>query len=105
MTALFLGMALSSAFAGDPPRWFVRPDGSRQCQPATARKKSALESELKKAKIKFIRTKNLSDGAMRIQVCGAPTGQLDAVEALPSQAKALSRLGFVEKPVALETGS
>lgn len=100
--ALFLNLALA---AKQPPRWYIRPDGSKQCQPETMRKKSDLVAELKKAKIKFVSVKNISDGAMRIQACGSPTGQLDAVQAPASQGSALRELGFIEKSVALETGS
>lgn len=103
MISVILLMQLSTA--AEVPHWYIRPDGSKQCQPATARKKTDLVAELKKAKIKYKSLKSISDGAMRMQVCGSPTGQLDAVEAPPSQAPALRRLGFVEKPVTLETGT
>ena len=95
---LLIAEALAAA---SPAGWYIRPDGSRQCQPNTSRKQDELKKELVGAKIPVIQILNIHDGAMRMQVCGAPTGQLDAVFAKPENARKLRSLGFLHAPPGL----
>lgn len=105
LTALGIAFVLSSVAGASSGTWYARPDGSLQCQPETRKPEFRVQAELKKAKIKVLEFKRITDGKFRIQVCGSPTGILDAVRADPSQEKALKKLGFRKQTVPLKAGS
>ena len=70
-------------------------DGSRQCEPDSGRPPEDFKKKLVQANIEVLGVSRKSDGLMRIQICGAPTGQ-HFVFTIPAADvdKALS-LGFI----------
>ncbi|MBU6374642.1 MAG: hypothetical protein KGQ59_01485 [Bdellovibrionales bacterium] len=105
----FLGLSMLSvnhlsAFASktDEAIFLQRPDGTKQCEfkddaPMRAKMMASLKQELKKAKIRPLEIRHLSsDGKIRIQMCGAPTGAVFLLKVRKSEAEAAKKLGFVE---------
>lgn len=71
-----------------------KPDGSLQCGMG---KKIALEEMEKELKgIQVFSRSNQNDGLMRIQVCGAPTGQSNVYEISRSDLEKALKAGFKE---------
>lgn len=69
-------------------------DGSLQCGQGEAIAATEMQKELGKITIFSSQTKN--DGMMRIQVCGAPTGNCNVFEILRKDLEAAQKLGFKE---------
>lgn len=71
-----------------------KPDGSLQCGLGKAIAPEAMVADLKGIKVHSSYNKN--DGMMRIQVCGAPTGNCNVFEIDKEQLQAAVKLGFKE---------
>lgn len=72
----------------------AKSDGSKQCGAKQGLTPEAMESQLKGIKVYSREKKN--DGLMRIQMCGADTGQHNVYEIDASQLEAAKKLGFEE---------
>ncbi|MBY0451380.1 MAG: hypothetical protein K2P92_00005, partial [Bdellovibrionaceae bacterium] len=74
-------------------RVFVyKPDGSLQCGQGSRITPEDMKKEL--GAIKVFSSENKSDGMMRIQVCGAPTGMANVYEIDQKDLEAALKLGF-----------
>ncbi len=71
-----------------------KPDGSLQCGMGAKTPLDKMEKELKGIKV-FSRS-NQNDGLMRIQVCGAPTGQCNVYEISRKDLDKALKAGFKE---------
>jgi hypothetical protein len=71
-----------------------KADGSLQCGMGTKIALETMEKQLKGIKV-FSRT-NKNDGLMRIQVCGAPTGQSNVYEINRTDLERALKAGFKE---------
>ncbi|MFN8945806.1 MAG: hypothetical protein ACK5WZ_14410 [Pseudobdellovibrionaceae bacterium] len=69
-------------------------DGTLQCNQGKQIPLAEMAKQL--AGIQIFSEKNLNDGLMRIQVCGAPTGQNNVYEIPKSELKKAVGLGFKE---------
>ena len=69
-------------------------DGSKQCGQAGGTDLSSMEKQLKGIKVHS--REKLSDGKMRIQMCGADTGQANVYEIPAPDLKAAQKAGFQE---------
>lgn len=69
-----------------------KPDGSLQCGQGKAIAVSEMQKDLKD--IKVYSSVNKNDGMMRIQVCGAPTGNSNVYEIDRKDLEAAMKLGF-----------
>lgn len=69
-------------------------DGSLQCNMGEAISAEQMKKDL--GAIKVYSAQNLSDGLMRIQVCGSPTGKANVYEISRSDLEAAIKLGFKE---------
>lgn len=69
-------------------------DGSLQCNMGEAIALEIMRKEL--GSIQVYGSKNLSDGLMRIQVCGSPTGKANVYEIDRKDLEAALKLGFKE---------
>ena len=86
--------ANSSNQAGQLRVKVYKPDGSLQCGMG---KKTALEEMEKELKgLQVFGRSNQNDGLMRIQVCGAPTGQSNVYEISRSDLGKALKAGFKE---------
>lgn len=74
--------------------WVVRPDGSKSCGVKKGITPKAAAQELESAGVKVLKQRMGHDGLMRMQVCGADTGNLVELlidgQGLPTA----SRIGF-----------
>lgn len=74
-------------------RVFVyKPDGSLQCGQGSKVTIEDMKKQL--GAIKVFSAENKSDGMMRIQVCGAPTGMCNVYEIDQKDQEAALKLGF-----------
>lgn len=71
-----------------------KPDGSLQCGQGKAISLAEMQKELKD--IKVYSSANKNDGMMRIQVCGAPTGNANVYEIDRKDLSAALKAGFKE---------
>ena len=71
-----------------------KPDGSLQCGQGKAIPIADMQKDLKD--IKVFSSFNKNDGMMRIQVCGAPTGNSNVYEIDRKDLAAAVKLGFKE---------
>lgn len=71
-----------------------KPDGTLQCNQGKQIPMAEMAKQL--AGIQIFSQENLSDGMMRIQVCGAPTGQSNVYEIPKVELKKAIGLGFKE---------
>lgn len=69
-------------------------DGSKQCGQASGIELETMEKQLKG--IKVVSREKASDGKMRIQMCGADTGQANVYEIPSGDLKAALNAGFQE---------
>jgi hypothetical protein len=69
-------------------------DGSLQCNMGKAISVDEMEKQLKDIKV-FAR-ENKSDGMMRIQLCGSPTGRANVYEIERKDIEAAKKAGFQE---------
>lgn len=70
----------------------AKSDGSLQC--GKGKQISLTEMSKQLAGIQIYSEENLNDGMMRIQVCGAPTGQFNVYEISQEDLKKATGLGF-----------
>lgn len=74
-------------------RVFVyKPDGTLQCGQGSRTTVEDMKKEL--GAIQVFSSENKSDGMMRIQVCGAPTGMCNVYEIDQKDLEAALKLGF-----------
>lgn len=77
-----------------------RADGSRQCEArfdsqVTSRLIRSVKKELRRAGLKALEVRHeASDGKMRVQVCGAPTGAVIRIRIQEKDEEKAARLGF-----------
>ncbi len=71
-----------------------KPDGSLQCGMGSKISLETMEKDLRG--IKVLSRTNMNDGLMRIQVCGAPTGQSNVYEINRSDLEKALKAGFKE---------
>lgn len=71
-----------------------KPDGSLQCGQGKAIPVAEMQKDLKNIKVHS--SFNRNDGMMRIQVCGAPTGNSNVYEIDRKDLEAATKLGFKE---------
>ncbi len=77
--------------------WVQRPDGSRQCdESGSVHSLKQGAAELSKAGVSVLKFKKSSDGKVRIQMCGAPTGKTHAYRIKRESLEKALTLGFVE---------
>lgn len=69
-----------------------KADGTLQCGMGKKISLETMEKELKG--IKVLSRSNMNDGLMRIQVCGAPTGQSNVYEIGQNDLEKALKLGF-----------
>jgi uncharacterized lipoprotein YajG len=69
-------------------------DGTKQCGEGQEVSLDAMSKQLRNIKILSMTKKN--DGMMRIQVCGAPTGQANVYEIEAENLKKAKEFGFQE---------
>ncbi len=82
----------------EPSVWVKRPDGGKQCAPDSAQDLELGSKELAKLGIPVLESSKKSDGKMRIQVCGQPTGNENSYRIPKSSLLKASALGFKELP-------
>jgi hypothetical protein len=85
--------------ATDGTAWVKRPDGTQQCSMDGKQSEASLEKgarELEKAGIPVLNRQKTSDGKMRIQLCGSPTGKEDAYQIRATDLERARALGFVD---------
>jgi hypothetical protein len=71
------------------------PDGSRQCEPGSGQSSDVFKEKLLKANIKVLSVSSKPDGLMRIQKCGAPTGQHFVFKIYAVDVESALSLGFI----------
>ena len=86
--------ATPTAGAGQLKVKVYKADGSLQCGMGAKIALEAMEKDLKG--IKVLSRSNINDGLMRIQVCGAPTGQSNVYEISRSDLEKALKAGFKE---------
>lgn len=77
--------------------WVYKEDGSIQCEAGKARALSEDEAILKEAGVKVFNSKKDTDGMMRIQMCGSPTGAINSFEITLSDLEKAIANGFIKK--------
>jgi hypothetical protein len=87
--------AASSSSTGDTV-WVQKPDGGQQCEPGTGKTLDAGAEDLARAKITVKNSRKGSDGKLRIQLCGSPTGGQNAYEIPRKDLARAKSLGFEE---------
>ncbi len=93
----FGGSKLASVGASAPAEasvWVQKPDGGAQCEPGTARSLEEGAKELAKAGVRVLSSRKGSDGQMRIQLCGSPTGAQNIFEIPATDLEKAKSLGF-----------
>ena len=76
--------------------WIAKSDGSKQCATDTALPLEQTAQELAQSKIHVLESKKSSDGKIRVQLCGAPTGSQNYYRIPKSELSAAIGLGFKE---------
>jgi hypothetical protein len=94
VTAPVTAEQAQAAAAGQLKVKVYKPDGSLQCGMGSKIALETMEKDLKGIKV-FSRT-NMNDGLMRIQVCGAPTGQSNVYEIARADLEKALKAGFKE---------
>jgi hypothetical protein len=74
--------------------WVYKPDGSLQCGQGKAIDRAEMQKEL--LDIPVITSLTKSDGLLRVQMCGAPTGQINAYKISESFLTEAKKRGFLE---------
>lgn len=72
--AMGFGKSAPSASAGKSI-WLGRPDGSRSCEPESGLTREKVIASFKEVGIRIQALARGSDGKMRAQMCGMPTGR------------------------------
>jgi hypothetical protein len=86
-------LAFSSAAPGSKV-WIVRPDGAQSCGIKSGQSVEEVSEELKKAGVLVHEARKGSDGKMRMQVCGAPAGSVNAFLIEESDLPKAMAIGF-----------
>lgn len=76
--------------------WVSRPDGGKSCEPTGAQAIEAGAAELGKVQVKVLDSRKGSDGKMRAQMCGMPTGKLNSYLIPRQDLERAVALGFME---------
>ncbi len=74
--------------------WVSRPDGGKQCDQDSAQSLEAGVKELESAGIRILEKRKKPDGKIRIQMCGAPTGNTNAYRIPKASLPQAEALGF-----------
>tara|TARA_B100001248_G_scaffold262269_1_gene257107 strand:- start:2930 stop:3337 length:408 start_codon:yes stop_codon:yes gene_type:complete len=70
------------------------PDGSKQCEADTQIPVENFKQKLEKADVKVIKVSHKSDGMIRIQTCGTPTGMIYVFDIQKIDLQKALELGF-----------
>jgi hypothetical protein len=94
--ALTLALIASSCVvaAQDGRITVYKSNGSLQCEPESGVTVTAMGETLTAAGISVYSSKNISDGMMHAQVCGAPTGRLNLYEIDEGNLAKAEAMGF-----------
>jgi hypothetical protein len=98
-----LALGMSSSAAKDSTVWITQPDGAKSCEgedPAKALEKVA--SQLKAVGVKVLEMKKGNDGKMYMQMCGAPTGSLNAFKISKQDLVKAQSMGFQLQAAAVQ---
>lgn len=76
--------------------WITKADGSKSCEKDSGQSTEQGGEELKKAQVKILESKKGSDGKMRVQMCGVPSGSVNAYKILKADLPKAIALGFKE---------
>lgn len=76
--------------------WVSRPDGSKQCEADAEKALQVAAEELQKAGVPVLEKRKGSDGKIRAQVCGAPTGGTNSFRIPKGTLSRALELGFKE---------
>lgn len=76
--------------------WVERMDGEKSCEHGTAQSLSEGASELSKMGVQVFDSLKGSDGKMRIQMCGIPTGKLNRYRIRKGDLEKAQSIGFRE---------
>lgn len=89
-------LAASCAAATKAPDriWVARADGALQCEAGSGETPERAAETLKKAGILVYSSRKGSDGQMRIQLCGSPTGTRNEIQIRGRDRAAAEKLGF-----------
>ncbi|MCM2324671.1 MAG: hypothetical protein NDJ90_15535 [Oligoflexia bacterium] len=82
----------------DDALWVIRSDGELSCGMKKGQPLEAAAAELERAGVKVLESRKSNDGMMRIQMCGAATGSLNAFRIARKELEAAKALGFGEAP-------
>jgi hypothetical protein len=74
--------------------WVAKPDGSLQCEAQSGVALSVMKDELKAAHVHIHEAERVSDGKMRAQMCGLPTGWLNSYQINAGDVEKAKSLGF-----------
>jgi hypothetical protein len=74
--------------------WIAKPDGGQMCAPGSGKPVEAGLEELKKAGVQVVESKKSTDGKMRAQACGMPTGATNAYQIRSEDLAKAMALGF-----------
>jgi hypothetical protein len=93
------GVAIAAGkVAGDERMLVFKPDGSRQCEPDSGIPLQGMRKQLADAGVEVFTSRTTTDGMVRAQVCGAPTGRLHVFGIDAADASAAAELGFRPAP-------
>lgn len=96
---LFLSaLGMSSSPAKDATVWITQSDGAKSCEgedPAKTLEK--VSAQLKAAGVQVLEMKKGNDGKMYMQMCGAPTGSLNAFKISKQDLAKAQGLGFQQE--------
>lgn len=73
-----VGGAKSPAAPVTDQVWVSRSDGAESCAPKSGQSLEEGAAELKKAGVRVLDQRKGDDGKMHMQMCGAPTGSMNA---------------------------
>lgn len=85
--------------------WVVRPDGAQSCGLKAGQSVEDASEDLKKAGISIFESSKGNDGKMYMQMCGAPTGSVNATLISQSDLPKALALGFKEAPQGFKKAS
>lgn len=74
--------------------WVAKPDDSKSCEPESGQSLKDAAQSLKSAGVRIHASRKASDGKAHIQMCGAPTGRLNAFQISKRQLKDAEAVGF-----------
>ena len=106
LVALLFNITSANAFSKKMPAdltWIQRQDGSLSCKPGTARSLESDAKELELKNIKIYNQKKTTDHKMHAQLCGLPTGAVNAFQVQRSNLPLAVSAGFGEMPAKFVT--